>query len=56
MHAKFLLFLIIIFVGICTGHGYVHQVKHSDSSVIRAPLVSVPPRNGSTLEEIMDMR
>ena len=56
MHANFLLFLTLIFVVICTGYGYVHYVKHSDSSVIRAPLVSVPPRNGSTLEDITDMR
>ena len=60
MHVKFLLFLTLIFMGTCTGHGYVQQVKpqsHSDSSVIRAPLASaVFSRNGSTLEDIMDMR
>ena len=59
MQAKCLLFLTLIFVGTCSGHEYMHRGKpqlHSDSSVILARLASVPPRNGSTLEEIMDMR
>lgn len=56
MRGYCLLFLTLIFVGTCTGRGYVQRARPRqplDSLVSRPPFASVSTTNGSSLEEIL---